>query len=77
MFMKTKTNKPNYPLFVIVWKDHTGDSSWKSIEEITKEKYVLAYSIGYLIHQDKECVNYVTLKILKGGGVGLVLILRL
>ena len=28
MFMKTKTNEPNYPLFIVVWQDHTGDSSW-------------------------------------------------
>ena len=49
-----KMNKPNFPLYLVIWKDHIGDSSWKSIEEITKEKYVLAYSIGYLIHKDKD-----------------------
>ena len=51
-----KTNKPfeykklNYPLYIVVWKDHTGDAGWKTMEEITKEKYVIAYSIGYLMH---------------------------
>ena len=28
-----------------------------SEEEVKKEKYILAYSIGYLIHQDKESVK--------------------
>ena len=64
-----KTNKPNFPLYVIIWKDHTGDSSWKSVEEVTKEKHVLAYSIGYLIHQDKECVKLCNTYTSDGGAV--------
>tara|TARA_R100001509_G_scaffold28479_2_gene15008 strand:- start:17371 stop:17622 length:252 start_codon:yes stop_codon:yes gene_type:complete len=50
-----KTSK--HPLYIVVWKDHTGDAGWKSEEEVKKEKYILAYSIGYLVHQDKECVK--------------------
>ena len=54
MFMKTKTNKPAQPLYIVIWQDHTGDSSWKSLEEVSKEKHILAYSIGYLLHQEKN-----------------------
>jgi len=76
MFMKTKTNKPDFPLYIVVWKDHTGDSSWKSVIEIQKEKYVLAYSIGYLIHKDKDSIKLCNTYTSDGGWGGLDLILK-
>ena len=68
--------KTNYPLYIVVWKDHTADSSWKTVEEITKEKYILAYSIGYLLHQDKECVKLCNTYTSDDGYGGLDLILK-
>jgi len=80
--LKTKTSKafnykkPSYPLYIIVWKDHTGDSSWKTIGEVIKEKHVLAYSIGYLLHQDKESVKLCNTYTSDNGWGGLDLILK-
>ena len=50
-------SKPSYPLYIVIWKDHTSDGAWKDLKSITKEKPSLAYSIGYLIHQDKESIK--------------------
>ena len=50
-------DKTPYPLYFVIWKDHTGDSSWKTVEEIKKDKPILAYTIGYLIHKDKESIK--------------------
>tara|TARA_R110000744_G_scaffold43055_5_gene96797 strand:+ start:455 stop:706 length:252 start_codon:yes stop_codon:yes gene_type:complete len=69
-------NKTPYPLYIVIWKDHTGDSSWKSAEEISKEKPVTAHSIGYLIHQDKESVKLSNTYTSDKGYGGLDLILR-
>jgi len=71
-----KTNKPKYPLFIVVWKDHTSDSSWKSLEDVVKEKCILAYSIGYLLHQDREAVKLCNTYTSDGGWGGLDLILK-
>jgi hypothetical protein len=68
--------KTNYPLYIVVWKDHTADSSWKTAEEVAKEKCVLAYSIGYLLHQDKECVKLCNTYTSDDGFGGLDLILK-
>ena len=45
-----------------MWKDHTSNSSWQTEEEIKKEKYILAYSIGYLLHQDKVGANTIIIQ---------------
>jgi hypothetical protein len=74
MCLKMKTSK--HPLYIVVWKDHTGDSTWKSEEEVKKEKYILAYSIGYLIHQDKESVKLCNTYTSDEGYGGLDLILK-
>jgi hypothetical protein len=74
MCLKMKTSK--HPLYIVVWKDHTGDAGWKSEEEVKKEKYILAYSIGYLIHQDKECVKLCNTYTSDDGHGGLDLILK-
>jgi len=78
--MKTNNSfeykKLNYPLYIVVWKDHTGDAGWKTLEDITKEKYILAYSIGYLLHQDKDCVKLCNTYTSDGGFGGLDLILK-
>ena len=74
MCMKMKTSK--HPLYIVVWKDHVGDAGWKSEEEVKKEKYILAYSIGYLIHQDKECVKLCNTYTSDDGHGGLDLILK-
>ena len=72
-----KTNKkPNYPLYIVVWKDHTANSSWQTEEEIKKEKYILAHSIGYLLHQGRECVKLCNTYTSDDGWGGLDLILK-
>ena len=68
--------KTNYPLYIVVWKDHTANSSWQTEEEIKKEKHILAYSIGYLLHQDKECVKLCNTYTSDDGYGGLDLILK-
>ena len=72
--MKMKTSK--HPLYVVIWKDHTANSSWQTEEEIKKEKNILAYSIGYLLHQDKECVKLCNTYTSDDGYGGLDLILK-
>ena len=47
-----------------------------SEEEVKKEKYILAYSIGYLIHQDKESVKLCNTYTSDDGFGGLDLILK-
>ena len=73
-YKKMKTSK--HPLYIVVWKDHTSNSSWQTEEEIKKEKYILAYSIGYLLHQDKECVKLCNTYTSDEGYGGLDLILK-
>ena len=68
--------KTKYPLYIVVWKDHTANSSWQTEEEIKKEKHILAYSIGYLLHQDKECVKLCNTYTSDDGYGGLDLILK-
>ena len=47
-----------------------------SEEEVKKEKYILAYSIGSLIHQDKESVKLCNTYTSDDGFGGLDLILK-
>tara|TARA_R100000963_G_C4641981_1_gene105601 strand:+ start:821 stop:1096 length:276 start_codon:yes stop_codon:yes gene_type:complete len=68
--------KTKYPLYIVIWKDHIGDSSWKTAEEVAKEKHVLAHSIGYLLHQDKESVKLCNTYTSDKGYGGLDLILK-
>lgn len=47
----------DYPLVVITWLDHTGNTSWKTESEVTKSKPASITTIGWLIHEDRGTVK--------------------
>lgn len=42
----------------ISWKDHTSDSSWKTIEEIKEwvNNPTICITVGFITHEDDEVV---------------------
>ena len=44
-----------YPMVLVSWYDaKDGESGWKSLEEIKKEKLALCHSMGWLVFKNKE-----------------------
>ena len=44
----------SYPIVEIIWRDAECDSAWKKIDEILEGDLPIVYTIGYLLHEDKE-----------------------
>ncbi len=43
-----------YPVVEIIWRDAECDSAWKKVDELLKGNLPIVYTIGYLLHEDKE-----------------------
>ncbi|KKL87533.1 hypothetical protein LCGC14_1933720 [marine sediment metagenome] len=44
----------DYPIVEIIWRDAECDPEWKKIDKISKGNLPIVYTIGYLLHEDKE-----------------------
>lgn len=48
---------PQMRLVQITWRDHSADkhqNAWEPISELTNREEVIAYSVGWLVKQDKN-----------------------
>lgn len=47
----------DYPLVIVTWLDHVGDTGWKSKLDVEKTTPAKATTIGWLIHEDRETIK--------------------
>lgn len=47
----------DYPLMIIDWEDHTGNAGWTTEEDASKEKPVVARTIGWKVAEDRKTVK--------------------
>ena len=54
--MAAKAKDNPYPIVLVVWLDHAGDKSpatWRSFEEISGDRALEVWSIGWKVHEDE------------------------
>ena len=59
----------DYPLILVVWLDHTGESGWQTKKQVKNSKPARVKTIGWLVHEDKDTIK-VCNSILKDGDLG-------
>ena len=68
------SEKEEYPVLVVTWLDHTANAGW--IENIDKETYEEAVSIGWLVQEDKTCIKLANTLTKESGIGGISVILK-
>ena len=66
----------NKSLYMIDWKDHTGDGGWFDTDSVKKEKPVIARTVGYLVEENDEYYKLVDTITNDNGVGGLSIILK-
>lgn len=56
-------NKKNPKLVLILWEDHTADSSWVTMQDILDDGPAIIESVGWLVHETRKQITLVSARV--------------